>query len=445
MWLLVVSAALLAPPPASAQLFFSSRPEPPFAIGPLMIRASVKEGVSPVSVNVLWSLVIPASARSTDVAQDLYLLWPGEVQDGGEPAKPDPGLVKLVEAHGFSIIGDGRLGLFALSVSDRSGGRPPEPQPGGASFVVFVQEGGTLGLSPPASLIRIPWTPRLADSAWLMDLRMKASGLVKPRKASWTERVFTGGHSQLTMSYNEVRDRPLFGMYMANRDRAVRLADAPAELVATFAQSDRLKIDQVFPPTAIRRVSETEESTEVVSLFVDKSEGITPQSLAVQFGYFSRFQAWELILIPALIFMIGQAIGPVLGRTGVRIANAIAARVHVGRWNGALPARESGVILSRATLAKIVPGETTQDEVIQLCGSDMEQYEQFPASDRRALVYRGRRLVPKGRRIFGWLSTVRHWEEERHEVRIELEGAVVRDVHAQIRYARVTAEEPATQ
>ncbi|PYO54609.1 MAG: hypothetical protein DMD83_21930, partial [Candidatus Rokuibacteriota bacterium] len=105
-------------------------------------------------------------------------------------------------------------------------------------------------------------------------------------------------------------------------------------------------------------------------------------------------------------------------------------------------ARLSGVVLSRDVLEKIVPGETTREEVIRLCGADMEQFEQFPASERRTLVYRGRRLVPKTQRLFGWVSTVGHWEAERHEVRIELERDVVRDVQAQIRYYRVTAQEP---
>jgi len=74
LWLLAASVVLLAPAPAGAQLFFASRPDPPFTIGPLMIRARVNEGASAVTVNVLWSLVIPASLRRDDVAQDLYLL-----------------------------------------------------------------------------------------------------------------------------------------------------------------------------------------------------------------------------------------------------------------------------------------------------------------------------------------------------------------------------------
>src|SRR5262245_46806764 len=150
-------------------------------------------------------------------------------------------------------------------------------------------------------------------------------------------------------------------MYFANRDRVVRLADAPAELVASFAHSDHLKVDQVFPPTAIRRLSETEETTEIVSLFLDKTDSIAPQNLSVQFGYFSKVQTWALVLIPALFFALGQAIGPFVGRRAVRIINAVTARVHVAGWSWLARSRDRGVIIPRDVLAKIVPGRTARD------------------------------------------------------------------------------------
>jgi hypothetical protein len=438
---LITGMTLLVPGVARAQLFFASRPEPPFTIGPLMIRAKIDEGVSTVTIHALWSLVFPTSVRPADIAQDLYLLWPGEMEADPALGKADPALARFAEERGFAVVGDGRLGLFARNLAE-SEGKGTEPVPGGAPFVVFVQEGGGLGLSPPATLIRIPWSPRINDRGWLMDVQMKVRGLIKPRKATWAERLFIGGKYQLMMSFHEVRDRPLFAMYFANRDRVIRLADAPAELVVSFAHSERLKIDEVFPPTSLRRLSETEESTEVVSIFLDKTEGITPQHLSVQFGYFSKVQAWALVLIPALIFALGQAIGPMLGRTAVRVAQAASARVHVGRWRERPDSRETGVILPRSVLEKIIPGETTRDEVIRRCGTEMEESEEFPASERRTLIYRGRRLVPKARHVFGWLSTVGHWEVERHEVRIELDHDVVQDVHAQIRYYRLTDKEP---
>src|SRR5262249_25551428 len=161
-------------------------------------------------------------------------------------------------------------------------------------------------------------------------------------------------------------------------------------------------------------------------------EGITPQHLAVHYGYFSKVQAWALVLVPALIFALGQAVGPMLGRAAIGLVNAGRARVRLGRGHELARPRQTGVILARGGLENIVPGQTTRDEIIRLCGADVEQLEAFPVADRRTLIYRGRRVVPKTRHVFGWVSTVEHWDAEDHEVRMELEQDVVRDVKAQI-------------
>jgi hypothetical protein len=209
-----------------------------------------------------------------------------------------------------------------------------------------------------------------------------------------------------------------------------------------FAHSDRLKIDQVFPPTSIRRISENLESTEVVSLFLDKSDGITPQHVSVQFGYFSSVQAWALVLVPALFFILGQAMGPLIGRSALRAGSFVFARVHVGGWNTSPRRRETGRIVPREALAKLVPGRTTREDVLRLCGAPSEENEEFAVPARQTLVYRGRRLVPSARRIFGWLSAVRHWEVERQEVKIVLDHDVVGDVQASTRHYRLTSDEP---
>lgn len=441
---LAAGLALAPPPPASAQIFIASKPDPGFTIGPLTIRASVDEAVGPVRVDVLWSIVLPPNRSPAEAAQDIYLLWPGEVVGDATPGQKDAALSKYVEAQGFDIIGEGRLPLLALSLAQKDAGPAEELQTGGAPFVTFVQTGGVMGLSPPATFIRIPWTARLADRAWLMNLRLKVNGLVKPRKSTWAEELVVGGRYVLTMSWNEVRDRPIFAMYFAHRDRVVPLADAPSELVVSFAHSDRLKIDQVFPPTSIRRISETLESTEVVSLFLDKSDGITPQHVSVQYGYFSSVQAWALVLVPALFFVLGQAMGPLIGRSALRLGSFVAARVHVGRWNAAPRRRETGRMVPREVLEHIVLGRTTREEVLRLCGSPAEELEELTAPARQTLVYRGRRLVPSARRIFAWLSAVRHWEVERQEVKILLDQGIVADVQASTRHYRLTAEEPET-
>ena len=435
---LAAAAWLTDVAPARAQLFLASRPDPGFAVGPLSIRASVTEGVPLVTVDVLWSLVLPPNRSAADAAQDLYLLWPGEVVGDSTPGTTDPTLARYVEAQGFDIIGEGRVSLLGESLAHGVAAAAPAAAP----YVVFVQTGGPQGLSPPATFIRIPWTPRLADRASLMNLKFKMNGLVKPRKTTWLERLVVGGQSTISISWNEMRDRPLFAMYFAHRDRVVPLADAPSELVVNFANSDRLKIEQVFPPTSIRRISETLESTEVVSLFLDKSDGITPQHVAVQFGYFSAVQAWALVLVPAFFFIIGQAMGPLIGRSAVQAGSFLAARLRVGGWNAGPGRREAGRIVPRDTLEKLVPGRTTREEVLRLCGDPTEAHEEFATPGRQVLLYRGRRLVPSARRIFGWLSAVRHWQVERQEVKITVDHDLVSDVQASTRHYRRTADEP---
>jgi hypothetical protein len=430
-----VVALVLAPVPARAQLFIASRPDPPFTIGPLAVRATVREGPGPVPVVVTWSVQVPANRRPADVAQDLFLLWPGEVVNDLPAQKPDAALARYVTDLGYDVIGEGRVRIVARNLAEEGSSEAPSV---GAPFVTFVQT-GALGLSPPATFIRVPWTPRVADRGWLIELSLQAAGLIKPQKVGWVETLVRGTHYRVAIGFHEVRDRPLFPMYLAHRDRVVRLADAPAELVVQFPQSDRLKIDEVYPPTSIRRLSETLESTEVVSLFLDRSDGITPQQLAVQFGYFSRAQTVMLVAAPILLLALGQAMGPLLGRGLVRLADAMAARVHLGGWGRD---REAGVILPREVLERIAPGQTTRDEVLRLCGSEVERQDHFRGSGRTTLIYRGRRLVPEARRVFAGLFTVRHWNVERHEVRIELESDVVRDVQAEVRRYRMGPEEP---
>jgi hypothetical protein len=95
------------------------------------------------------------------------------------------------------------------------------------------------------------------------------------------------------------------------------------------------------------------------------------------------------------------------------------------------------VVLERATLERLVPGVTTYDEVLRLCGHDVEEQVRLTAPDRRTLTYRGRRLVPDRRRLLAWLATVHHWDLEQHEVEIELDRDVIRDVQARILRSRV--------
>lgn len=440
---LLATLLLGAPTPARAQLFFASRPHPEFMIGPLLVRASVTPALNPVTVDVLWSLVVPPTRSAGEFEQDLYLLWPGAVTGEASDGPPDPALARHVEARGFVVTSEGRLPLFAQSLYEMESELPPEPVAGGAPFVTFVRQGGPLGLTSPATYVRIPWSPKMVNRAWLMDLRLTINGLIQPRKASWIENVFWGQRHVISISFNDVRHRALFPMYFEHRDHVVRLSDDPSQLLVAFADADHLKIEEVIPQASTRRLSESLESTEVVSLFLDRSEGITPQILKVQFGYFRGLQAWAPVLIPMFFFILGNFVSPTLQRVVKRAAQSVAARVQVKWLSDHLGRGASGVVLSRDTLARITPGETTSEEVLRVCGPNAEEHQHLGLPERRTLVYRGRRIVPHRRRTFGWLATVSYWDVEHHEVEIQLEQDRVRDVQARVRRSRLVRPETA--
>lgn len=434
--LAVAAVAMLAgPASAPAQVFVASRPHPALTVGPLMVRASVTPALGPVTVDVLFSLVVPPDRSA--VEQDIYLLWPGAVQGTAGPR--DPALARFVEGRGFDVIGEGTVGLYAQNLYRMRGEVPEDPVPGGAPFVTFVHHVSGLGISAPATWIRIPWTPKLVNRAWMMDLRLPTEGLVKPKPGSWLERVFSGARHRIMLSFHDVRGRATFPLYAEHRDHVLRLADDPAQITINFADADHLKIDELSPPSATRRVHETLESTETVAVFIDRSEGITPQTLTVQFGYFTGLQTWAPILIPILFFVAGNVAGVLVRTAAERLSKRFAGRIHFARRHEH-PERASGVILSRDTLAQIVPGVSTRDDVLRLCGPDGEEYEE--GGQRRRLVYRGRRVVPSHQRRFGWVTTVSRWDVEHHEVEIVFDGDRVSDVQARVRRARLTAPVP---
>jgi len=294
-----------------------------------------------------------------------------------------------------------------------------------------------MGISAPAALIKIPWNPRMANRLFMMDLTLVTKGLVKPKPATWLEEALWGHRYRVTISWGDVQSRGLFRIYFARRDRVLHLSEDPSRLVVNFDHADRLKIDEMVPNTARRELSETLENTDVVSAFLDPSAGLRPQTLAVQFGYFSGLQSWAPVLIPVLFFALGNLAGPVIRSMIERVGRTLNARVEIGPTDPGKPGRESGVVVPRDQLARIVPRETTYDEVVRVCGSNYEEHEALAAPDRRTLIYRGRVIVPHRHRTFGWLSTIDGWEAEHHEVTIELERNVVTDVQARVRRTRV--------
>jgi hypothetical protein len=323
-----------------------------------------------------------------------------------------------------------------------SEGRQWEPIAGGAPFVTFVRSGG-MGLTSPATLIRIPWDPRMLNRAFLMRLTFPTKGLLKDKPSTWTERTLWGERPRLTLSFSEVRHRAIFPLYFEQRDRVIKLSEDPAQLLMDFADSPHLKIDEMSPTGARRQLSETRDQTDTVSLYLDRSEGLTPQILTVQFGYFTGLQSWGPVLIPLGIFVAGNIGGVLIRNLAERLSKRWSGRLRFWRKQEQAPRRDRGVVLDRDTLARISPGVTTYREVLALAGPDVEERQNLTDPHARTLMYRGRRIVPHHKRLAGVLATVTHWDVEDHEVEIVVEADVVRDVRAHVKRSRLTGAEPA--
>ena len=117
-----VAAALLAlglsPAVASAQVFIASKPHPEFWIAPVLITANVQrkdvdDRPGPLMIQVSFSVAPPPARDPAEFAQDIFLLWPGELvgTDGVDGA--DPLLVKQVETAGFKVLVHGRVPFSA--------------------------------------------------------------------------------------------------------------------------------------------------------------------------------------------------------------------------------------------------------------------------------------------------------------------------------------------
>jgi hypothetical protein len=440
-WGLAALLTMAAPDIAHAQIFLATRPDPVFAIGPLFVQAAVTPALGPVPVDVLFSVDVPPSRSAAEFAQDLFLIWPSALVGDAAAGPPDPALEHYLTARGLDVIDSGRVTLAARNLYRTDNAVADEPIRGGAPFATFVRDDTALGLSPPATWIRIPWDPKFANKVYLINLKLTTRGLLKLKPSTWVERTLWGPRHRFALSFNETRHRAVFPMYFQHRERILRLGDAPAQLMVNFAAADRLKIDEMSPASARRQLSETLESTDTISLFLDRSEGLTPQVLSVQFGYFTGLQSWAPVLIPTLFFLLGNVAAVLVRNVAERLSKRWTGRVLFARAGEPPQPRRHGVVLDPATVGRIVPGVTTYEEVRELCGYDAEEQSRLTAPDRRTLVYRGRRIVPRRRRAFGWLATVSHWDVERHEVHIDFEGDVVSDVQARVTRSRLPTPE----
>ncbi len=430
--LLAILLVVGTPAVARAQVFFASEPHPKFAIGPLVVVATVRPDLGPISVSLLWSVVRSPGDRSAgEIRQDLYLLWPGEIIGGGEGA-PEPTMARYVEERGFAILGSGRIPLRRRDraklgttlESDLTGVEAP--------FIMFYKRGTQPSQAGVGTWIKIPWTPGSKDPTALTNLTLSAKDLITPKPASWWEELFLGRRNVLTLSAGSVGSLALYSMYFEQRDRVVPLARDFSTLIASFTDAGHLRIEEIGPSAATRRPSRVVAGAETVALPLFATEGIVPQLLKVQFSYFTGRIAWRPILVSALLLLLGNLTG-VLIFSG-QMSGVFRRRFHVAGRQG--DHRERGIVLPVETLSRITPGATTLDEVQRLCGTPSEDHEHLRPAGRRTLVYRGTRAVPRRRLSLGRLATVSHWTVEHHEVEIDIVGDRVQDLRWRVRKAR---------
>jgi hypothetical protein len=421
-----------------AQVFLASRPHPDFVIGPLIVVATVRPDLGPINVAISFSLTTPPGQHPADIKQDLYLLWPYEVSDATTPGSADPTLIREIEQRGFAVSGSGRLSLGSRERMQLGTGTPPTRLPEAASFVTFTRGRGGPPPVGPSTYIKIPWNPSLADPAGVTVLTLITRGLVTPRPATWFEELFWGRRWVLAAGFGDIGSpvMPGFPLYFEHRDRVVRLGREYSIVVASFTDSDHLRIEEIGPASATRRPSRLRAGIENVTMPLGPTEGVMPQMVKVQFSYFAGAIAWRPIVVSLVLLALGNLAGFIfLSRD---VGRLLRSRLHVRRRQEPEFARLAGPPLPRTVAEQIQPGQTTEAEVLELCGPPDEERNRRGSEAQRTLIYRATRRLPRTRRALGRLTTVRHWEEEHYELEIELESGHVSAVQSRIQRARAT-------
>lgn len=413
--------------PAGAQVFLAASPRPPFSVGPLFVSATVPRDLDTVQVNVSWSLSVPGG-RTPPPAEDLFLLWPGEIAGPTTTGAPDPALARYVESRGLQTLSAGRLVLRGRDRTRIGTTNLGEPLDVVASYVTFMRPGlPQLGVG---SYIAIPWTPRLHDPQSVITLSMPLRGMIGVKPASWFEELFWGRRYVVTSGFGDVGQiaLSLFTIYFDKRDHLVPLARDFALLLVNCVDADHLRIEEISPPAATRRGSRVRAGTETVSLLLAGGDGLSSQLLRVQFNYFSGVIAWRPIIVSLVLLSIGNVMGTImLGRS---IKDVLRKRLSLGRT----AARKNGIVAGDA-LRAIEPGRSTPADVLQLCGPPQEERQRL-AGRQRTLIYRGTMRTTHRRFTLGWLAAVSHREIEHHEVVIEIEDDRVRDVEWRVGRSR---------
>ena len=359
-------------------------------------------------MNLSWSLTTGPVTSKADIGQDLYLLWPAEVVESTAPGPAEPQLVREVERRGLVVMGSGRLLLRSrdrLQLGTAALGEPLAVTP---SYVNFTRPGTQQ--TGVVACIKIPWTSALADQLSIVTLVLPLRGLVTPKAGTWLEDLFWGPRQVLTTGIGDLGPPVLglFALYYERRDRIVHLARDYSLVIANFGDSDHLKIEEISPPTAVRRQSRVRAGGEVVALTLLPSQDVATQSLRVQYHYFGGRINWRPIVISALILLVTNFAGVLM--FSLEINRRVRRRRRARRRFAAAAASVNGGIPSRESLGDLIPAGTRYDEVVARFGRPDEEHERVTPPGRRTIIYR----AANG--------------SEQNEVAIELQDDRVREV-----------------
>jgi len=403
-----LAAAIALPSVCAAQVFLASEPHPEFAVGPLFLIANVRPDRS-VTVNLSFSLTPQPGVSIAALRQDLFLLWPAEIAESTAPGPPDPGLARNLSEQ-FSIVGGGRLQLRARDRTLVGTGQLGDVLPEVASYVTVTRRGSLANQVSPVSYVKIPWTPKLADPLSVTTLVMPMRGLVAPKPASWVAETFWGRRWILTIGFGDLGSpvMPVYALYFDHRDRVVRLGREYSQIIASFSDSDHLLIDQMEPAAATRRPSRVRAGAELVSLVLTPVEGITPQTLKVQFSYFTGRIAWRPIVVAGALLLLSNVAGAIM--FGREMFGVVRSRRRARAAAGRLRAEW----LTGDAQAVLLVGTATYDDIVARWGPPDEDRERLSTPGRRIIVYRARK------------------DGQGHEVEIEITDGRVTEIERRV-------------
>jgi hypothetical protein len=218
-----------------------------------------------------------------------------------------------------------------------------------------------------------------------VTLALPLRGLVVRKATTWLNDLFWGPRHVITTGFGDLGPPSLglFAFYYERRDRIVHLAREYSLVIANFADSDHLKIEEITPATAVRRQSRVRAGAEVVALTLLPAQDATAQSLRVQFHYFSGAINWRPVVISALILLVTNFAGVLMLSSDV--SRRIKRRRRRRRFEAAAAA--NGTAPSRETLITLIPAGTRYEEVIARLGRPDEEHERVTPPGRRTLLY----------------------------------------------------------